>query len=91
MSLHPNFYTIVFIPSILNNTDCSPPLSFSLSTEVKQHLKCTDEILNEIAESNVTSPITKSASTPASLQTIVRFQNGSSMSLQHKVSEYTNK
>lgn len=31
------------------------------------------------------SPLTKSASTPASLQTIVRFHNGSNMSLHHKV------
>lgn len=37
-------------------------------------------------EHHPTSPIIKSASTPASLQTIVRFQNGSNMSLQHKVS-----
>lgn len=29
--------------------------------------------------------ITKSMSTPASLQTIVRFQNGSNMSLHHRV------
>lgn len=32
-----------------------------------------------------TSPITKSHSTPASLQTIVRFHSGSTMSLHHKV------
>ena len=32
------------------------------------------------------SPITKSISTPASLQTIVRFHNGSNMSLHHRVS-----
>lgn len=38
-------------------------------------------------ERHPTSPIIKSASTPASLQTIVRFQNGSNMSLQHKVSD----
>lgn len=30
--------------------------------------------------------ITKSVSTPASLQTIVRFHNGSNMSLHHRVS-----
>lgn len=34
--------------------------------------------------------ITKSASTPASLQTIVRFHNGSNMSLHHRVSLYSN-
>lgn len=53
------------------------------SFSVKQHLKCVDEIANESSDHQ--SPITKSASTPASLQTIVRFQNGSNMSLQHKV------
>ncbi|KAL4702474.1 hypothetical protein ACJJTC_016424 [Scirpophaga incertulas] len=31
------------------------------------------------------SSITKSMSTPASLQTIVRFQNGSNMSLHHRI------
>ena len=31
------------------------------------------------------NPISKSNSIPASIQTIVRFQNGSNMSLQHKV------
>lgn len=35
------------------------------------------------------SSITKSMSTPASLQTIVRFQNGSNMSLHHRVSSNT--
>lgn len=39
------------------------------------------------SETNPTSPIIKSASTPA-LQTVVRFQNGSSMSLQHKVNRF---
>lgn len=34
------------------------------------------------------SSITKSMSTPASLQTIVRFQNGSNMSLHHRVSSF---
>lgn len=52
---------------------------------VKQNVKAADEIHPEIVESDVTAPITKSVSTPASLQTIVRFQNGSNMSLQHKV------
>lgn len=42
-------------------------------------------------EHHPTSPIIKSASTPASLQTIVRFQNGSNMSLQHKVSGHWDK
>lgn len=51
----------------------------------KQHRKGIEEISNEVVEIVPTSPITKSASTPASLQTIVRFQNGSNMSLQHKV------
>lgn len=52
---------------------------------MKQNRKGIEEIIKEAAENNPNSPITKSASTPASLQTIVRFQNGSNMSLQHKV------
>lgn len=54
----------------------------------KQQRKGIEEITNEVAEIVPTSPITKSASTPASLQTIVRFQNGSNMSLQHKVRKF---
>lgn len=45
-----------------------------------------NETTKEFEETVPTSPITKSISTPASLQTIVRFQNGTSnMSLQHKI------
>ncbi|KAJ8670591.1 hypothetical protein QAD02_001850 [Eretmocerus hayati] len=36
-------------------------------------------------ENPPSSPITKSISTPAGLQTIVRFQNGSNMSLHHRI------
>lgn len=54
----------------------------------KQQKKGVEEISNEVTEVIPTSPITKSASTPASLQTIVRFQNGSNMSLQHKVNQF---
>nr|XP_023018355.1 uncharacterized protein LOC111507297 [Leptinotarsa decemlineata] len=36
-------------------------------------------------DANGNSTITKSASTPASLQTIVRFHNGSNMSLHHRI------
>lgn len=36
------------------------------------------------------SPITKSISTPASLQTIVRFHSGSNMSLHHRVNSKSN-
>lgn len=39
-------------------------------------------------EVNGNATITKSASTPASLQTIVRFHNGSNMSLHHRVSQF---
>lgn len=43
-------------------------------------------------DGNGNSALTKSASTPASLQTIVRFHHGSSMSLHHRVSYiYNNK
>lgn len=53
---------------------------------MKQHLKCADEITKENLDNSANSAIIKSASTPASLQAVVRFQNGSNMSLQHKVS-----
>lgn len=44
-------------------------------------------MMKEQAEKDASNAaITKSASTPASLQTIVRFQNGSNMSLHHRVS-----
>lgn len=42
----------------------------------------------EEVEANGNGTITKSASTPASLQTIVRFHNGSNMSLHHRVSDF---
>lgn len=50
-------------------------------------------IKNQIAETetNGNGTITKSASTPASLQTIVRFHNGSNMSLHHRVSTSSKK
>lgn len=64
-------------------------IDFELSFVVKRHLKCVDEIASENGEHQ--SVITKSVSTPASLQAIVRFQSGSNMSLQHKVSEIPQK
>lgn len=53
----------------------------------KQPYKTPDEIIKDpnADTNNSTAAIIKSASTPASLQTIVRFSNGSNMSLQHKV------
>ena len=48
--------------------------------------KNLDEITKESpTDVNGTAAIIKSASTPASLQTIVRLSNGSNVSLQHKV------
>jgi atrial natriuretic peptide-converting enzyme len=46
-----------------------------------------DEIISEsdVNNSSSSAAIIKSASTPASLQTIVRFSNGSNMSLHHKI------
>lgn len=55
---------------------------------VKQNRKLIEEIDKSTSDNNSNNPIIKSASTPASLQTIVRFQNGSNMSLQHKVILY---
>lgn len=53
----------------------------------KQPHKTPDEIVKDpnVDVNNTSAAIIKSASTPASLQTIVRFSNGSNMSLQHKV------
>lgn len=47
---------------------------------VTAKIKAVDE------EANGNATMTKSVSTPASLQTIVRFHNGSNMSLHHRVS-----
>lgn len=62
-----------YIPIV---TDKQPP-----------YMTAPDEIVKELnADSNnIASAIIKSASTPASLQTIVRLSNGSNMSLHHKV------
>lgn len=62
-------------------------LNFNNIFIVRQGCRVPDEILKENSlEICPSTPITKSVSTPASLQTIVRIQNGSNMSLQHKVS-----
>ncbi|XP_024947639.1 uncharacterized protein LOC107274502 isoform X3 [Cephus cinctus] len=47
--------------------------------------KVPDRALAPETENPPGSPITKSISTPASLQTIVRFHSGSNMSLHHKI------
>lgn len=52
----------------------------------KQHLKCADEIVQDIADDDDSTVLGKSTTSPASLQTVVRIQNGSSMAVQHKVS-----
>lgn len=57
---------------------------------VNKSYKNNEEIAKEANLDHNTNAITKSASTPASLQTIVRFSNGSNMSLQHKVKVQTN-
>jgi hypothetical protein len=56
----------------------------------KQPFKAPDEIVKDpsVGAINSSAAIIKSASTPASLQTIVRFSNGSNMSLQHKVNVF---
>lgn len=50
--------------------------------------KLQNETIEEMEQSVPMSPLTKCVSTPASLQTIVRFQNGApnTMSLQQQVS-----
>lgn len=56
---------------------------------VKPTFKNLEEIEKESEQDgSKENAIIKSASTPASLQTIVRLSNGSNMSLQHKVSGY---
>ena len=62
-------------------------LSFYYNAD-KQCYKPNDEIAQETIDNNNAAAIIKSASTPASLQTIVRFSNGSNMSLQHKVRDF---
>ncbi|XP_069964647.1 uncharacterized protein Corin isoform X2 [Bactrocera oleae] len=49
--------------------------------------KLQNETIEEMEQSVPMSPLTKCVSTPASLQTIVRFQNGApnTMSLQHQI------
>lgn len=68
----------------------APNLSVYTCVPVKQGFTTAEMMIPRgtllSTENNPTSPIIKSASTPASLQTIVRFQSGSNMSLQHKVS-----
>lgn len=65
-------------------------LSISLSQLDKPSFRSSqpDEVVKDDVGGAVQSAaaIIKSSSTPASLQTIVRFSNGSNMSLQHKVS-----
>lgn len=53
-------------------------------TPIKQNGVLKTQPVDEDTNGNAT--ITKSVSTPASLQTIVRFHNGSNMSLHHRVS-----
>lgn len=55
-------------------------------TPLKQNGVLIKNHMEEV-EANGNGTITKSASTPASLQTIVRFHNGSNMSLHHRVSK----
>lgn len=54
-------------------------------TPVRQQNGILTKIQNIEDDANGNTTITKSISTPASLQTIVRFHNGSNMSLHHRV------
>ncbi|XP_038220809.1 vegetative cell wall protein gp1-like [Zerene cesonia] len=58
-------------------------LNKSLNAKIARGLLLKEQQEKE----NANSSITKSMSTPASLQTIVRFQNGSNMSLHHRGDE----
>jgi hypothetical protein len=54
-------------------------------TPVRQQNGILTKAQNVEDDTNGNTTITKSASTPASLQTIVRFHNGSNMSLHHRI------
>ncbi|XP_044256972.1 atrial natriuretic peptide-converting enzyme isoform X1 [Tribolium madens] len=54
-------------------------------TPVRQQNGILAKVQNVEDDANGNTTITKSASTPASLQTIVRFHNGSNMSLHHRI------
>ncbi|CAG9855495.1 unnamed protein product [Phyllotreta striolata] len=54
-------------------------------TPIKQNGGLITKVKTPEEDSNGNSMITKSASTPASLQTVVRFHNGSNMSLHHRI------
>jgi atrial natriuretic peptide-converting enzyme len=72
---------------MLNDNRFSAPFPLLPLSLDKQPYKTPDDIVKDSTadSNNSTAAIIKSASTPASLQTIVRFSNGSNMSLQHKV------
>lgn len=70
-------------PSYTTKTMETPLLPPRTPNHLKHNGICRTPLAIEDDGSN--SPITKSVSTPASLQTIVRFHNGSNMSLHHKV------
>lgn len=61
-------------------------------TPVKHHNGLLSKVSKEVEEdlNGNNSALTKSASTPASLQAVVKFHNGSNMSLHHRVSPTTN-
>lgn len=57
-------------------------------TPTRQQNGLLSKVQNSEDDANGSTTITKSASTPASLQTIVRFHNGSNMSLHHRVRRF---
>ncbi|KAJ6642681.1 Atrial natriuretic peptide-converting enzyme, partial [Pseudolycoriella hygida] len=74
-------YNTKHMDAPLLNAAINAHISVNKISATKQHRKGIEEVVEIVP----TSPITKSVSTPASLQTIVRFQNGSNGSLQHKI------
>ncbi|XP_058465582.1 uncharacterized protein LOC131439060 isoform X2 [Malaya genurostris] len=74
----PSYNTKIMEAPLLSHAAKMPKVSKPIARNI-------DEITKDInAESNGSSVIIKSASTPASLQTIVRLSNGSNVSLQGK-------
>ncbi|KAL9874243.1 corin serine peptidase isoform 3-T3 [Glossina fuscipes fuscipes] len=82
---NPSYNTKLLEAPLLPTTSMKQLCSVSNAISVKQ--KFQNETIDEMLDSVPLSPLTKCVSTPASLQTIVRFQNGSpnTMSLPHQV------
>uniref|UniRef100_A0A1A9ZYU6 Lectizyme n=1 Tax=Glossina pallidipes TaxID=7398 RepID=A0A1A9ZYU6_GLOPL len=82
---NPSYNTKLLEAPLLPTISMKRLCSVSNAISVKQ--KFQNETIDEMLDSVPLSPLTKCVSTPASLQTIVRFQNGApnTMALPHQV------